>query len=79
MTTQADKILSVLKMIFDTDEEDIGCGECDSLVGHYVDLIQDGQDPAVVLPKVKHHLEKCGNCQEELSALITVLNNQEEV
>ncbi len=69
----AQRFADLMQMIFATREEDITCDECFEHLDHYVELLQAGQDPATVLPQVKHHLEQCRCCEQEFRALITIL------
>jgi hypothetical protein len=69
-------LASMMKAIFDVEEEEITCDECFEEVDRYVDMLRAGQDAASVLPHVKHHLDHCQCCHEELQALITILEAQ---
>lgn len=72
------RFTDLMEMIYQTVEEDITCGECYAEIDRYVDMLQSGNDPATVLPKVKLHLQQCSCCREELNALISILESQEE-
>ncbi len=65
-----------MKMIFSTQDEDITCGECFQSIDRYVEMLDAGDDPGVVLPQVKRHLEQCGCCRDEVEALIVILQAQ---
>jgi hypothetical protein len=76
--TQAEKdprrFNKIMRMIFSVqDREEISCDECYEHIDQYVDMIRAGQDPAVVLPQVKDHLDQCCCCELEFNALITIL------
>jgi hypothetical protein len=69
-------LASMMKAIFGVEEDEITCDECFEEVDRYVDMLRAGQDAASVLPHVKHHLDHCQCCHEELQALITILEAQ---
>ncbi len=56
------------------EEDDIGCGECKSTLDQYVDLLDSGQDPVLILPKLAQHLELCHCCFTEMEALLTAIH-----
>jgi hypothetical protein len=68
----------VMKAIFSTEEDEITCDACFEKIDRYVDMLRAGQDATAVLPHVKKHLDHCPCCQEELQALITILEKQVE-
>ena len=55
------------------EEDDISCGECKETLDQYVDLLDSGQDPVPILPKLTHHLEICHCCFTEMEALLTAI------
>lgn len=75
---KTNRFTNLMKMIFETVEEDITCGECYAEIDQYVDMLRTGKDPSMVLPEVKLHLEQCRCCEEEFHALISILESQEE-
>lgn len=81
-TPQADtqpgsgRLGDLIRMIFTVQEDDITCDECFDHIDQYVELLNAGQEPAQVLPQVKHHLEQCQCCEQEFRALIAILENQ---
>lgn len=56
-----------------TYEEEIDCEECYQHMDQFADMLREGEDPAKVLPLVKHHLDLCGDCNEEFEALSNAL------
>jgi hypothetical protein len=67
----------LMKKIFTAQENEITCDDCFNHIDQYVDLLQAGEDPDVVLPQVKQHLEMCQCCEMEFQALITILESGE--
>ncbi len=60
-------------MIAETAEEEIGCEEVYDLLDQYAEITARGEDPAVLLPLVMHHLRLCICCRQELEALLRIL------
>jgi hypothetical protein len=65
------KIMLSLTM---TQDEEIDCEECFNHMDHFADMLLKGEDPAAVMPLVKHHLDMCGDCHEEFEALCVALD-----
>ena len=59
---------SLLRHIWETEDEEISCTECFDLVPQYVDLEIAGQ-VADKLPRLRQHLNQCGVCREEYETL----------
>lgn len=72
------RFANIMQMIFATRSEDITCDECYEHIDRYVELLQAGQDPAAILPRVRHHLEQCRCCEQEFRALIAILEGYAE-
>lgn len=69
----ADEMLGTLiRMVENTDEVEIGCDEVFKLLDRYVELEARGEDVAHLLPMVKRHLDRCRDCHEEYEALARV-------
>ena len=60
-------------MLAATADQEIGCDEAFQLLDQYAEIIARGDDPAVLLPVVRHHLSMCRDCREELEALLRAL------
>jgi hypothetical protein len=67
------EITGIIKTVFSVPMEEITCGDCYEVIDQYVDMLLSGQDPEVVLPKVKEHLGQCRCCHTEFRALISIL------
>ena len=72
-----EKMKGVAGMITATQEEEIGCDEAFALLDQYAEIVARGHDPAVLLPLVKHHLDICRDCHEELEALLSILEAEQ--
>lgn len=69
----AARLRGVAGVIAGTVENEIGCDEVYELLDRYVEITARGENPAVLLPLVHDHLERCGDCREELEALLRIL------
>jgi hypothetical protein len=70
------KILISLTM---THEEEIDCEECYIHMDKFVDMLREGEAPEKVMPLVKHHLDLCGDCNEEFEALYEALKACDDI
>ena len=66
-------LTNIIKTILYVQREEITCDDCYEVIDQYVDMLRAGQDPEVVLPKVKEHLGHCHCCDVEFRALISIL------
>ena len=64
---------NLVQTVLDTTENEISCDECFEVLDEYVDLLESGQDPTLVLPNIEQHLSVCHCCHTELEALITAV------
>lgn len=74
------QFLELLRVIFDSREDEIVCSEFFELLPTYVDLVlaaadvsplQRGQ-PTEALPQVAHHIRQCAECAEVYEALLEI-------
>lgn len=77
-TQPKQKFLQIVQGIMSTSEEDIGCDDCYEQVDRYVDMLESGEEPDEVMLQVQQHMNNCRCCQEELTALLTVIEGQTE-
>jgi hypothetical protein len=72
------QFLELLRVIFDTREDEIVCSEFFERLPQYVDLVLATADasrlgePAEALPQVAHHILQCAECAEAYEALIEI-------
>jgi hypothetical protein len=64
---------TLLRSALSTEEYEINCAECFSLLDQYADLLLAGADPNEILPNVKQHLNHCPNCINEFKVLMKML------
>lgn len=58
-----------------TEENEIDCAACFEMLDEYIDLLDDGEDPATILPQIEQHLAVCHCCNDELNAILTALRS----
>jgi hypothetical protein len=56
--------------------EEMPCTEYFDELPRYVDLEISGEDAAVLLPEVKHHMHQCPECEEVYLALLRLVNKE---
>lgn len=56
--------------------EEMPCTEYFDELPRYVDLQVSGEDAAVLLPEVKHHMHQCPECEEVYLALLRLVNKE---
>ena len=69
-----DKTERLLRVIMTTDEDEADCDECFEELDRFVEMVQAGEDPAAMLPRIEAHLNHCRCCHEEYEALLAVLH-----
>jgi hypothetical protein len=70
---QVMRLKGMINMVDATADIEIACDEAYRLLDEYADMLLRGEDPGVLLPQVKHHLEMCMDCREELEMLLSAL------
>jgi hypothetical protein len=70
---EAMRLKGMITMVDATAETEIACEEAYRLLDEYTDMVLRGENPEALLPRVKHHLEMCMDCQEEYEALVAAL------
>lgn len=70
------RFVAIMRVIFLTEEVEITCDDCFEQIDRYVEMLRAGRSPDEVLPHVKEHLSRCGACETELRALISILEAQ---
>jgi hypothetical protein len=67
------RLKGMINMVDATAEIELACEEAYRLLDEYADMLLRGEDPEVLLPQVKHHLEMCMDCKEEFEMLLAAL------
>lgn len=68
---------TLVRMVANTQSDEIGCGECFAELDRFVELVQEGKPAEELMPRVKAHLDRCGDCREEYEALLAALRELE--
>jgi hypothetical protein len=67
------RLKGMIKMVDATADIELACEEAYRLLDEYADMLLRGEDPEILLPQVKHHLEMCMDCREEFEMLLSAL------
>ena len=63
----------MIAMVAATSETEIACEEAYRLLDQYSDIVARGDDPELVMPQMKEHLEMCMDCREEFELLLRAM------
>ena len=63
----------VAEQIAHTRDVEYMCDEVLALLDQFAEMVMRGEDAALLMPLVQHHLEMCGDCHEEFEALVRIL------
>lgn len=72
-TSEIERMKKVVRMVGATKDTEISCDEAYHLLDQYAEALLRGEDTDALFPEVKHHLELCMDCREELDALLEAL------
>lgn len=70
----ADQIWMRLATVTALRDQEIGCDAAYTSLDAYADRVSCGENAAVLMPLVHHHLEMCPDCREELDALLRAVD-----
>lgn len=62
-----------MRMLEHTQEEELSCEDVFWLMAQYAEALEEGKQPEELMPMVKQHLDMCQECQDELEAVLAVL------
>jgi hypothetical protein len=71
-------ILGFLRVLEETDDEELSCDEIYSKLDEYVEREVDKKDAASLMPLIREHLDLCPDCCEEYEALLEVIEKIDE-
>lgn len=72
MTNPNDKWVELLRLVEATAENEIDCDEMLSRLGAYLESLEAPGRTNPKLDAVAQHLQVCGECSEELEALLNI-------
>ena len=73
MSTEPEKLRNLVRSIFMTHRDEIGCDTCFDRMDLFAELTLAGKDVAGAMPHVYRHLQMCKACREEFDALLSAL------
>ncbi len=79
MSLKPEKLQRLVYDILTTRPDEIGCDTCFAQLDLFVEMLQAGKNPAVAMPQVHRHLERCGMCREEFEALLSALEHYSQL
>lgn len=65
----------MLKAVQQTEEAEYSCDDVYRLMDQYVEMVKRGEDTSRLMPLVEHHLKMCGDCREEVEALLRMIDS----
>ncbi|NNM66936.1 MAG: hypothetical protein HKM06_02865 [Spirochaetales bacterium] len=71
-------VSGLMGMISQTEDDELDCGQTYELLDQYAEIMERGEDPQILLPKVYRHLNRCKDCHEELTALLAAIQSDHE-
>lgn len=77
MPLSKQEIDGLLRLIGLTQDQEINCEQCLSLVAEFADRELTGKSIPQGLKAVEHHLSVCAECREEYEALQRALKDME--
>ncbi|MEM7030183.1 MAG: hypothetical protein AAF629_11500, partial [Chloroflexota bacterium] len=72
-TMNTEFLRNMVDMSLKTQDDEIDCEACFEMLDQYIDLLEEGVNPAEVLPELEQHLAVCHCCEVELDAILTAL------
>ena len=60
---------SLLRRVWETEDEELSCTKCFELVPQYVDLEIAGEVAEKQVPRLRQHLDQCAGCREAYEML----------
>lgn len=73
MTSAPSILAKLMRMLANTQERELDCGEVFAVLDAYAQAVAVGEDVSQLYPLVVHHLQLCPDCLEEYTALLNVI------
>ena len=70
------QIRNLMQALETTEEARYNCAETFALLDEYVELVNSTEDATALMPLVKHHLDACPECAEQINALLAILQSE---
>jgi hypothetical protein len=78
MALNPEQVHRLLKMIQQTQDEELTCPECLDDLDKYVQSVLEGMPVAGVLERVREHLEACPCCEGQFKLVLETLEAIDE-
>ena len=65
--------LELLRSLARTEEHEISCEDVFAVLDQFVEAVRRGENPLLLMPLVRQHLEMCPDCREEYEALLRMV------
>lgn len=72
MTPTREQLRTLLRLLSDTEPDELDCDQLLQHVGVLLESLEDGEEPPAQLAAVSQHLAVCPECREEFDALMRV-------
>ena len=69
------EIVKLVKVVAETYETEIGCGECFERLDSFAETELSGLEASAAMPLVSDHLHKCADCRSTFEALLSALRS----
>lgn len=56
-----------------THADEISCGECYEQLDRFAEMVVQGSEAALLMPRVQDHLDHCMECRQEYQALLSAI------
>ena len=73
MNLSDDEIRALLHLVRQTRDQELTCDECLDQLGSFAELNLKGRPAEEAHDLLRHHLQICGECQEEFDLLLKAL------
>ena len=65
--------MRMLHSLAKTEEQEISCDDVFAVLDQFVEAVRRGENPLLLMPLVRQHLEMCPDCREEYETLLRML------
>jgi len=65
--------MKLLQSLMMTEEQEISCDDVFSVLDEFVEAVKRGENPLLLMPLVRQHLDMCPDCREEYETLLRML------
>lgn len=77
MRLNTDHLKTLIKIAFNSREDEIGCDDCFDKLHSFAELKLAGKSAEEAMPLVEDHLNRCGECKEEFEVLLEALKSEQ--